>query len=60
MRHSGFLKLRLEFDPSVNGGGVGSVSSDDHVVSSGSRTVSIGAPSRFSVRGKRPGGEGDE
>jgi len=42
------------------GGGVGSISSDDHVVSSGSRTVSIGAPSRFSVRGKRPGGEGDE
>lgn len=42
-----------------SGGGVGSISSDDHVVSS-SRTVSVGAPSRFSVRGKRPGGEGDE
>lgn len=54
------MKLRLEFDPVVNGGGgVGSISLDDHVVP-GSRTVSVGAPSRFSVRGKRPGGEGDE
>ncbi|KXN83626.1 hypothetical protein AN958_01192 [Leucoagaricus sp. SymC.cos] len=56
LRNGGLLKLRLEFDSTVNPSGGSSMSSGEYV----SRTMSIGAPSRFSIRGRRPGTEGDD
>ncbi|KAJ3567153.1 hypothetical protein NP233_g6551 [Leucocoprinus birnbaumii] len=55
LRHGGLLKLRLEFDPTVNPSSGSSISSGEHV----SRTMSIVNPSRFSIRGRRPGTEDD-
>ncbi|KAF9452575.1 transmembrane protein [Macrolepiota fuliginosa MF-IS2] len=55
LRHSGLLRLRLEYDSTVNPSSGSSISSGEHV----SRT-SIIAPSRFSIRGRRPGTEGDD
>ncbi|KAF5356241.1 hypothetical protein D9756_004179 [Leucocoprinus leucothites] len=56
LRHGGLLKLRLEYDPTVNPSSGSSMSSGEHV----SRTMSVVNPSRFSIRGRRPGTEGDD
>lgn len=55
LRHGGLLKLRLDFDPTVNPSNGSSISSGEHI----SRTISMVAPSRFSIRGRRPGTEDD-
>jgi Ca2+-dependent lipid-binding protein len=57
LREGGQLRLRLEFDSSTNPvSSSSSVSSSEHI----SRTMSIVNPSRFSIRGRRPGAENDE
>ncbi|KAF8624817.1 hypothetical protein AX15_005704 [Amanita polypyramis BW_CC] len=51
------LKLFLEFDPSINPSSSSiSVTSSERV----HRTVSFSSPGRFSIRGRRPGAEGDD
>lgn len=52
LRQGGLLRLRLEFDATSNG----SISSGERM----SRTISIASPSRFSIRGKRPGADHDD
>ncbi|TFK41292.1 C2 domain-containing protein [Crucibulum laeve] len=57
LQQGGLLTLRLEFDPSTNpASSSSSISSGEHV----SRTMSIASPSRFSLRGRRPGADHDE
>ncbi|KAG7450195.1 tricalbin [Guyanagaster necrorhizus] len=53
----GLLRLRLEYDPTQNPPGRSSMGSRENVTH---RTVSIASPSRFSIRGRRPGGENDD
>jgi len=47
----GAVRLRLEFDPTVNPMTASASSQDGHAMS---RTLSAVTPSRFSIRGKRP------
>ncbi|KAG5220503.1 transmembrane protein [Salix suchowensis] len=54
----GLLRLRLEFDPNTNPlSSSASVHSGDNLMS---RTMSIASPSRFSLRGRRPGADSDD
>ncbi|KAF9023422.1 tricalbin [Hymenopellis radicata] len=52
----GLVKLRLEFDPTANPLRRSSMSSREI----SQRTASLASPSRFSIRGKRPGTENDD
>ncbi|KAJ3718444.1 C2 domain-containing protein [Lentinula raphanica] len=54
---SGILRLRLEFDPTVNPTRRSSISSGERA--NIARTLSIASPSRFSISGRRKGGDDD-
>ncbi|KAF8807280.1 transmembrane protein [Phlegmacium glaucopus] len=56
LRPAGVLHMRLEFEAGVNPNSSASIHSGDHH----SRTLSIASPSRFSIRGRRPGHTEDE
>ncbi|KAF5354770.1 hypothetical protein D9756_005742 [Leucocoprinus leucothites] len=56
LRHGGLMKLRLEFDPTVHPRRSSSISTGEHV----RKSMSFIAPSRFSIRSRRPGTEGDD
>ncbi|KAK0208431.1 C2 domain-containing protein [Desarmillaria ectypa] len=53
----GLMRLRLQYDPTQNPLGRSSMGSRENVMH---RTVSIASPSRFSIRGRRPGAENDD
>ncbi|KAJ3513052.1 hypothetical protein NLJ89_g3156 [Agrocybe chaxingu] len=57
LRQAGQLRLRLEFDPSSNPS-----RSTPSIHADGNRTMSLSmpSPSRFSLRGRRPGAESDD
>ncbi|KAK0233307.1 C2 domain-containing protein [Armillaria fumosa] len=52
----GLMRLNLEYDPTQNPLGRSSMGSRENV----HRTASIASPSRFSIRGRRPGAENDD
>ncbi|CAA7258740.1 unnamed protein product [Cyclocybe aegerita] len=57
LRQAGQLRLRLEFDPSSNPS-----RSTPSIHADGNRTMSLSmpSPSRFSLRGRRPGADSDD
>ncbi|KAF9535478.1 C2 domain-containing protein [Crepidotus variabilis] len=57
LRPSGTLRLRLEFDPSNNAHNGSSPSLNGDALS---KSLSSVSPSRFSLRGRRPGTENDD
>ncbi|KAJ6575507.1 C2 domain-containing protein [Mycena sp. CBHHK59/15] len=58
LQGSGLVRLRLEFDASTNPGLTSSRASTPRAETG--RTMSISSPSRFSLRGRRPGTSGSD
>jgi Ca2+-dependent lipid-binding protein len=60
LKNGGLVRLRLEFDPSSNPNNGSNPSLNENHGHHISRTLSSVSPSRFSLRGRRPGTEDDD